>query len=247
MKSLEAASVSDITDLTAAILVGGQGTRLRSAVSQQPKVLAEVAGRPFLGYLLDQLAAAGIRNVVLCTGYLGEQVSAIFGDSYDRMRLVYSKEASPLGTAGALRLALPLFESNPVLVMNGDSFFEVNLNDFLSWHCARKADAAMLLTELPDTRRYGRVVVDDNGAVLMFDEKQSNRGSGWINAGIYFFSHRLLRTIQEKRCVSLEKEIFPTWIGRGLYGYQSQGRFLDIGTPEAFNLARRFFNENMVL
>ncbi len=94
-------------NLTATILAGGLGTRLRSVVADRPKVLAEIHERPFLAYLLDQLAAAGVRNVVICTGYLGERVRAIFGNSYGEMQLHYSQESSPMGTAGALRLALP--------------------------------------------------------------------------------------------------------------------------------------------
>ena len=255
------AAVQDLASVTAAILVGGLGTRLRSVVADRPKVLAEVRGRPFLTYLLDQLAGAGVRTVVLCTGYLGEQVQAMFGDSYGSLRLVYSQESSPLGTAGALRLALPLFKpglspglerseaeanvSDSVLVMNGDSFCQANLRAFWAWHCARGADATLLLTRMPDTKRYGRVHVDADGLVLRFDEKDDEGGPGWINAGIYLLSHRLLLTIPANRTVSLEQEVFPAWIGRGLYGYRSEGRFLDIGTPEAYTVAEQFFGLNM--
>ena len=231
----------DLASVTAAILAGGMGTRLRSVVADRPKVLAEIRGRPFLAYLLDQLAGAGVRTVVLCTGYLGEQVQAMFGDSYGSLRLVYSQESSPLGTAGALRLALPLFKAETVLVMNGDSFCEANLRAFWAWHCARSADATLLLTRMLDTKRYGRVHVDEDGLVLRFDEKGQNGGPGWINAGIYLLNRRLLLTIPSSGAVSLEREMFPAWIGRGLYGYRSEGRFLDIGTPEAYILAERFF------
>jgi NDP-sugar pyrophosphorylase family protein len=103
--------------MTVVILAGGLGTRLRSVVADKPKVLARVHGKPFLSLLLDQLAAAGIRSAVLCTGYLGEQVQAEFGDSYGSIRLAYSQESSPLGTAGALRLALPIINTNCVLVL----------------------------------------------------------------------------------------------------------------------------------
>jgi NDP-sugar pyrophosphorylase family protein len=233
--------MQDLAGVTAAILAGGLGTRLRPVVANRPKVLAEIRERPFLAYLLDQLAGAGIRHVVLCTGYLGEQVRTVFGDSYSSLRLIYSQESSPLGTAGALRLALPLFESDSVLVMNGDSFCQANLRAFWAWHCARGADATLLLTKVPDTRRYGRVQVDENGLVLRFDEKGDKDGPGWINAGIYLLNHRLLLTIPASGAVSLEREMFPTWIGRGLYGYRSEGRFLDIGTPEAYALAEQFF------
>ena len=178
---------------------------------------------------------------MLCTGYLVTQVQAVFGEVYSSLRLVYSQEVSPLGTGGALRLALPLFASDPVLVMNGDSFCEANLQAFWAWHGMQGASATLLLTKMPDTRRYGRVHVDTNGRVLRFDEKSDNIGPGWINAGIYVLSHRLLRTIPVMSAASLEYDVFPAWIDRGLYGFQSAGRFLDIGIPESYATAEQFF------
>jgi NDP-sugar pyrophosphorylase family protein len=157
------------------------------------------------------------------------------------MRLVYSQESSPLGTAGALRLALPLLESDTVLVMNGDSFCETDLSAFWTWHCERDADVTLRLAEVADTKRYGRVQVDANGRVLGFDEKSDARGPGWINAGIYLLKRCLLETIQLNKVISLEREIFPVWIGMRLYGYRDEGRFLDIGTPESYLIAERFF------
>lgn len=232
----------DIADATVAILAGGLGTRLRPVVADRPKVLAEVRRRPFLAYLLDQLVNAGLKYAVLCTGYMGEQVRAAFGDTYGCLHLFYSQESSPLGTAGALRLALPLFKSDFVLVMNGDSFSNVNLSAFWAWHCEHNANATLVLTKMLDTTRYGRVHVDADGSVVGFDEKTEKRGPGWINAGIYLLNHRLLLTIPASGTVSLEREMFPAWMGRGLYGYQSKGRFLDIGTPEAYANAEQFFS-----
>ena len=101
-------NATDFSRITAAILAGGLGTRLRPVLADRPKVLAEINGRPFLACLLDQLANAGCRSVILCTGYLGEQIYSAFGESYGSLlRLGYSREERPLGTAGALRLALP--------------------------------------------------------------------------------------------------------------------------------------------
>jgi D-glycero-alpha-D-manno-heptose 1-phosphate guanylyltransferase len=234
-------SLSDPQACTAAILVGGLGTRLRSVVADCPKILAEVRGRPFLTYLLDQLVQSGCKKAVLCTGYLGEQVSATFGDSYSNMRLFYSQESSQLGTGGALRLALPLFESDYVLAMNGDSFCHANLSDFWMWHIAQGAEASLLLTQVSDTKRYGRVQVESSGEVQKFEEKGDTEGAGWINAGLYLLNRRLLATIPTCGAISLEREIFPSWIGRGRYGYCSQGRFLDIGTPESYAMAKQFF------
>ena len=243
----EVEAVHDLTGVTASILAGGTGTRLRPVVADRPKVLAEIRGRPFLAYLLDQLHYAGIKYVVLCIGYMGEQVKAMFGDYYDSIRIVYSHESSPLGTAGALRLALPLFKSDSVLVLNGDSFCEVNLRAFWAWHCDRGADATLIITENSDTKRYGRVIMDTNGRILNFDEKTDKGGPGCINSGIYLIKYRLLQMIPENRNVSLEKGIFPAWIRQRLYGYRNIGRFLDIGTPEAYAAAEQFFTPTKVL
>ena len=232
---------SSLADVTATILAGGLGTRLRPVMADRPKVLADVLGRPFLTFLLDHLQAAGVRRVVLCTGYKGEQVQAAFGDSYGSLCLAYSHESSPLGTGGALRAALPLFEADSILVMNGDSFCETDLRVFWNWHCAREADATLLLTKVSDTTRYGRVVVDAHDHILRFDEKAPGTGPGWINAGIYLISRTLVQTIPRSRAVSLERETFPAWIGQGFCAYPSEGRFLDIGTPEAYAAADLFF------
>jgi D-glycero-alpha-D-manno-heptose 1-phosphate guanylyltransferase len=234
--------VKDLSTVSAAILAGGLGTRLRSAVGDRPKVLADIGGRPFLAYLLDQLLNYDVNLVVLCIGYKGEQVRTEFGDTYEKLKLAYSQEISPLGTAGALRLALPLFKSESVLVLNGDSFCDADLEDFWQWHLERRADASLLLTQVSDTRRFGRVDVDSEGRLIGFAEKGSDDGPGWVNAGIYLLRRRLLETIPPERAVSLEHEMFPIWIERGLYGYRALGSFIDIGTPESYVSAQDFFS-----
>ena len=230
-----------MVNVTAAILAGGLGTRLRSVVKDRPKVLAEIGGRPFLAYLLDQLAVVKVKSIVLCTGYRGEQVQEMFGDSYAGVGLVYSRESSPLGTAGALRLALPLFEFDSILVMNGDSFFGMDLSAFWEWHRAHSASGTLSLVEVADTTRYGRVHVDSGGAVVRFEEKSDTGMPGCINAGVYLLARHLLLTIPTNRPVSLERDMFPSWVGKRLYGYKCEGCFLDIGTPEAYAVAERFF------
>src|SRR4051794_21216429 len=119
--------MSDLADITTAILVGGLGSRLRSEIGERPKPLADIHGRPFLTYLLEQLETAGIRHVVLCTGFRGDMGETALGSSFGEMPLEYSQEPMPLGTAGALRLALPKVRSHTVLAMNGDSYCDVNL------------------------------------------------------------------------------------------------------------------------
>ncbi len=227
-------NVSYLSNATAVILAGGLGTRLRSVVADRPKVLAEVGGRPFIEILLDQLVVEGVKSVVLCTGYLGNQVQDRLGASYRAMALRYSREPQPLGTGGALRLALPMLETDPVLVMNGDSYCETRLDAFANWHASQNVPATILLMETDDTRRYGRVEVDHEGRVLSFSEKSADVAPGWVNAGIYLLSRALIGSIMSERAVSLEHEVFPEWVGRGLCGFRSRGRLWDIGLPESY-------------
>src|SRR5262249_48858923 len=122
------------SDITVAILAGGLGTRLRSVVSDRPKVLAPVAGRPFLAWWLDTLDPQGFGDVILCTGYRAEQVEATFGESFRNLSLRYSVEDMPLGTGGAVHKALPFVRSHELLVLNGDSFCHQDLRPFLRQH-----------------------------------------------------------------------------------------------------------------
>jgi NDP-sugar pyrophosphorylase family protein len=228
--------------VSAAILAGGQGTRLRAVVSDRPKVLADVGGRPFLAYLLDVLAKHGGREVVICTGYRAEQVRQALGDSYAGMRLVYSQESEPLGTGGGLRLALPHLASEDVLVMNGDSYCEADLGEFVRFHRSRapRPTASLVVVHVKDAGRYGSVAIDSGGRVARFEEKGSPR-AGWINAGIYLMARDLVAEIPGGRPVSLEREVFPGWVERGIYAYRSPGPFIDIGAPESYQEAQSFF------
>ena len=230
-----------MTPSEAIILVGGLGTRLRSVVTDRPKVLANVSGKPFLAYLLDQIAAAGIPHTILCVGYRGEQIQAAFGEVYAGMRLDYSQETTLLGTGGALRLALPLISSEIFLALNGDSFCEVDFKAVWAWHQAHQASATLVLTHKTDTTRYGQVSISASGVIDGFVEKGNKAGAGWVNAGIYMLNTELVRAIPAGQVVSLEQDVFPGWVGHGLFGYPSQGRFLDIGTPESYARAEALF------
>ncbi len=228
---------------TAAVLAGGLGTRLRPALEDLAKVLAPTGGRPFLAYLLDQVAAAGIRRVVLCTGYLGEQVREAFGDRHGPLQLHYSRESSPLGTAGALRLAMPLLDGDPVLVLNGDSYCGAALEEFVSWHRTAASDSpgSLLLAWVNDSSRFGAIEVDDSGVISSLREKTGQPTPGWINAGVYLLSQRLLASIPKGGAVSIERDVFPAWVGRGLRGYRVRAPFIDIGTPDSYAQVEAFF------
>jgi D-glycero-alpha-D-manno-heptose 1-phosphate guanylyltransferase len=232
--------------LTGAILAGGLGTRLRTAIGDRPKVLAAVLGKPFLAYLLDQLVDAGIGRIVLLTGSRSDQVEQTFGAVYRGARLEYSPEPAPLGTAGALALAMPkLFpreKADAVLVLNGDSYCAADLTAFRSFHEQKGADASLVLARVTDTSRFGTVELDDDDRLERFVEKQSAAGHGWINAGIYLLGRRLLDEVPTGRSVSLEREMFPAWLRNDqVYGFRSDGAFLDIGTPESYRAAAAFF------
>lgn len=228
---------------TALIFAGGLGTRLRAAVADRPKVLAEVLGRPFLAYLLDQVATAGVREVVLATGYMAEQVEAAFGTAHGPLRLRYSREATQLGTGGALRLASELLVGDPVLVMNGDSYCHADLAALCAAPADRGATAAMLLTEVADVSRYGAVVQRADQMLDSFVEKGGATGPGWINAGAYVLPRDVIEAIPAGRPVSLEKEVLPFLVESGLLGVRAPGPFLDIGTPESYAAATAFFGE----
>jgi NDP-sugar pyrophosphorylase family protein len=230
-----------LTGVTAAILAGGMGTRLRPVVGELPKVLAPVHGRPWLAFLLDRLAAAGLREVILLTGRGAEQVRAGLGDSHGELRLRYAAEPESLGTAGALRHALPLLAAPQVLLLNGDSYVEADLSAFLAFHRRRPTAASLVMANVTDAARYGRLEVAPDGRVLRFREKDS-AGPGWINAGAYLLDRRLVESIPAGRAVSLEREMLPRWLaGAGLAAFPGR-RFLDIGTPESYAEAEAFFH-----
>jgi D-glycero-alpha-D-manno-heptose 1-phosphate guanylyltransferase len=233
-----------LAGIAVVILVGGLGTRLRSVVHDRPKILAQVMGSPFLTYLLDQISTAGASKVILCTGYLGGMLHEVYGDVYKSLHLLYSQENEPLGTGGALRLALPLIESDHVLVMNGDSYVWTDLNRYMDWFFQIDRKVSLLLVKVTDTSRYGMVKVEENNSVAVFEEKEKAKGAGWINAGVYCMKTSLLKLIPEGKVSSLEKNFFPSLVGNGFFGYQCKGKFIDIGTPESYASAEIFFGKN---
>jgi NDP-sugar pyrophosphorylase family protein len=220
------------------ILAGGRGTRLASLPGDLPKPLRPVNGRPFVGYLVDQVRAAGARRIVLSLGYKPEA----FDEFVRQEGLETSVETEPLGTGGGLRAALPRLNTETVVALNGDSYASVDLRVLAAVHRRRKARATMLLAEVEDASRYGRVEIDDDGAVERFAEK-GEAGPGLINAGVYVLDRSVLAAIPEGRAVSLERETFPSLIGGRFFGEPGTFPFLDIGTPESYAAAAAFFEK----
>ncbi len=232
---------ADWDGVTAVVLAGGLGTRLRPAVGDLPKPIADVGGRPFLSRIIEQLEAFGIRRIVLCTGHGAERVETEFAARRGPATITFSREDRPLGTGGALRLALP---STPgtLLVLNGDSYTAADLDAFLADYRRAGRIPTLLLVEVTDSSRYGRVECDPSGAIRAFAEKRPNSGPGWINAGLYLMEPQHAASIPADRPVSLERDVFPVWLETGLRGHRTNGRFIDIGTPESYAAAADFFS-----
>jgi NDP-sugar pyrophosphorylase family protein len=227
---------------TAAILAGGLGTRLRPVIVDRPKVLAPINGRPFLTYLLDHLAGASVEEVILLTGFQADQVRDTLGQTYAGMRLLYSEEPFPLGTAGALRWALPKLSEPTILLINGDSYCDIDLTAFRAFHHEHAADVSLALARVTGASRFGSVWTDEAGRVTQFEEKRAVPGANWINAGIYLLKRELIEEIPQGRPLSLERDLFPEWVKLlRCHGFRSAGRFLDIGTPESYAEAEHFF------
>jgi NDP-sugar pyrophosphorylase family protein len=219
----------------AILLCGGAGLRLRSIIGNGPKGMAEVAGRPFLELLLRQLRRHGFTRAVLAVGYQKDMIRSHFGERAFGLCLTYSAESSPLGTGGALRQAARLVTSEDVLIMNGDSYTNANLRQFVTDHLASRAEASVVIVPANVRADCGTVYVDPNGRLTGFVEKQGAARARYVNAGIYMASQRILDDIPAGQ-VSLERDLFPRWIGEGhdIRAFVWPGECVDIGTPERY-------------
>lgn len=232
-------TMSEIQALPAVLLVGGLGTRLRPVVSGKPKSLAPVGDGSFLGLLLRQLKRQGIRRLIMCTGYFGDQVESEFGagDKWD-LRIEYSRESIPMGTAGAIKLAEDyLADASEFLLLNGDSFLQVDLADLVSFHRASGALATLAVVKVENTDRFGTVQFHADGRVTGFIEKTGIERSGWINGGVYVISRMALASFPSGPG-SLERDILPRLLESGVYARMQMGLFIDIGVPGDYSRAQ---------
>ncbi|RZB35267.1 MAG: D-glycero-alpha-D-manno-heptose 1-phosphate guanylyltransferase [Desulfobacteraceae bacterium Eth-SRB1] len=233
-----------VDNITALILAGGLGTRLSPVLSDRPKVLAPVNGRPFLSYLLDQLVSAGFQDVILCTGYKGEMIRKTFGDSYKDLTIRYSRDPKPLGTGGALHYALPMIEKETILVMNGDSFCKTDFNKFFEFHLRRKSIMSIVLVRPQHSDDYGVVALNKNNKVAGFNEKIDCQVDQYINAGIYLMDQGIIDHMPDEEHFSLEYDLFPHIMKSDCFGFVSDGELIDIGTPKRLKRAQRYFAAN---
>jgi NDP-sugar pyrophosphorylase family protein len=233
-------SIHQVKNTSALLLVGGMGTRLRSVVSSAPKPMATLGGKSFLELLVKQLSQQGVSKLVMCTGYLADQIQEHFGDGSSwGVSIEYSKELQPLGTGGAVKLAeSQLHDADPFLVMNGDSFMEVDFDRLFQTHLEKKAIITMAVRRVENASRYGAVELAAEGRITRFAEKSATEMPGIVNAGVYVFSRKVLKHIPAGPC-SLERDIFPKLLSKGMYAVDQRGIFIDIGTPEDYAKAQQ--------
>jgi len=217
------------------ILAGGFGTRLQNVVSDVPKPMAEINGRPFLAYLLEYLSQYNISDVVLSVGYKQEIIEAYFSTNFNGINIKYSYEEKPLGTGGALKKALTLIKNNRCLVLNGDSFFNIDLDKFYSSTIESKIAIAVKMMFNFD--RYGTVKMK-NGKIISFLEKISTV-AGYINSGVYMISKEIFNHTDD---TIFSFEVFLQ-NQKDIASYIEDGYFIDIGIPEDYEKAKKDFKE----
>jgi len=220
------------------ILCGGLGTRLRPVLADRPKSMALISGVPFLQLLIERLRSQGIDDVILGTGYMAEKIEEHFGGGGQLgTRLHFSRESEPLGTGGALNLAESQL-SDPVLVLNGDSYMEWDVAAMRERLTSKGASVVIALQAVVDVARYGSVTLARDGRIIQFIEKGVRGGPGVINAGVYLLRKQIVRDLPAGIAISLEREVFPRLLDHRVYGLVCKGFFIDIGIPDDLRRAQ---------
>ena len=236
--------------MEAIILAGGLGTRLRSVVKDQPKALAALGKFPFLYYLIKYLRNEGIDRFVFSLGYLHEQIEDFLKEYFPDLEYAVVIEDTPLGTGGAIKLCLNEVKSKEVLLVNADTFFEVNIRQLQDYFKQRQADCVIALTSMHNFDRYGVVRLDEQSNVLEFVEKQQTE-HGLINTGLIFLNKEKFDELMGglTGAFSFEKDVIePNISSMKIYGMSQEGFFIDIGIPEDYakaNAQLAFF-ENII-
>jgi D-glycero-alpha-D-manno-heptose 1-phosphate guanylyltransferase len=220
------------------VLAGGFGSRLQGVLPNVPKCMAPVQGKPFLTYVLDYLANQQICKVILSVAYRKEQIISFFGDKYNSMAIDYSIENEPLGTGGAVKLALNRCTDDDVFIMNGDTCFIADLAAMEKQHFHSTADVTIAVKRMPETARYGLVSANQEGRITDFREKDPSAGCGWINGGIYLMNRDIFNNFLQQK-FSIENDFFKTKVSELIFqAFRSDGIFLDIGIPEDYAKAQ---------
>jgi D-glycero-alpha-D-manno-heptose 1-phosphate guanylyltransferase len=222
----------------AIILAGGLGTRLKEVMPDGPKSMAPVNGRPFLEYMLDYLERWGLRRVVLSVGYQHEKIRQHFGESYKSLELSYAIEEEPLGTGGAILNALPLVKGFSTFILNGDTYFDVNLQRLDDFRRIKEADMCLAIRFEIDPARYGLLEFDNNNRITHFFEKSDGIDEGYINGGVYILRKDYLLRFGLPKRFSFEKDFLQKYyLTEEFYGMRCFSYFRDIGVPKDYQKA----------
>lgn len=233
-------SVTDLNQFEVFILAGGKGERLRSVISDIPKPMAPIANKPFLAFLLQKVQDSGFKNVCLLVGYKSEVIEAYVKDNFPGLSIRYSKEVAPLGTGGAVDQAIKSSKFDQFLVLNGDTFFDIDLAGFAQRK--RKNNFNIALKKNDNPGRYGAVEVDAQCCITCFREKDPERvGPTLINGGIYCFDRDAWgKALTNVASFSLETLVLPMLLTKSsLWGETYVNNFIDIGIPEDYLFAQR--------
>lgn len=228
----------------AIILAGGFGTRLKSVVNDLPKPMAPICNKPFLFYLLVNLQKQGIEKVVLSVGYKHEKIAEYFGNEFLGMKILYAIENEPLGTGGGIALALELCENEQVSILNGDTFFDINLAKMEKVHQKNNADLSIGIKKMQKFDRYGTIDYNDSQKLTAFLEKEYKE-EGYINAGVYLIRKDFLKELNLPQKFSFEKDVMEAYYkDKNFFVYEkdSDKYFIDIGIPEDYAKAENDFS-----
>jgi D-glycero-alpha-D-manno-heptose 1-phosphate guanylyltransferase len=219
------------------ILAGGLGTRLRSAVADLPKCMAPVAEKPFLHWVIAYAQQQGVTEFIFSLGYLHERIEKYIEEDYPNLNVQFSVEEEPLGTGGAIKLAMQLCKEKNVLVLNGDTLFEVNNNFLFEIHNKHNADCSLVLKPMTNFDRYGCVTINEEQQIISFEEKKYAE-SGLINGGVYLIKKKSFLTINFPEKFSFEKNFLEKYVSNlKMMAVTNDGYFIDIGIPEDFKKA----------
>jgi len=225
----------------AVILAGGLGTRLRSVVKDVPKPMADINGKPFLEYIFRYLEHYGIKKVILAIGYKADIVKNYFGKKFNNLSIIYSEEKELLGTGGAIKQAVKLSEGDNLFVLNGDTFFDVDLRKAYEFHKNKKSILTIMLKQMVNVDRYGIIEIDSSCRIKKFSEKYK-KNSGYINGGIYLLNKKFLLSLDLPEKFSFEKDFLEkNYKLYNFYGLVFDSYFIDIGVPEDYEKAKKDF------
>ncbi len=227
----------------AIILAGGFGTRLQAVVNDVPKPMAPINRLPFLNYVFDYLKFYKIQHVVLSTGYLSEKIVEFYKDEFKGIKISYAKEETPLGTGGGIRNAMAKCKTEDVLVLNGDSFFDVDIKTHYRNHIFKQADCTLALRKVDNAARYGTIQLGRLNRITAFKEKDNKEVEGLINGGVYILNRaNYLNKTESDSAFSIEKDFYEKKLKElNIFGFEYNGYFIDIGIPEDYKKAQDDF------